>query len=110
MAFEKLKCVPCEIGVKPIEKLEALKMLESIPDWELDEEGKSIFRRFKFKNFAEAIEFANGVGGLAEEAGHHPVIVMGWGFCRVKWKTSKIDGLHQNDFIMAARSDQLYNS
>ena len=66
-----------------------------------------LVRIFKFKNFREALAFTNGVGELAEAAGHHPAILTEWGRVTVSWWTHKIKGLHKNDFIMAARTDNL---
>jgi len=81
-----------------------------VPDWQLIErEGvKRLERAFKFKNFAQALDFTNRVGALAEAEGHHPAILTEWGRVTVTWWTHKIKGLHRNDFIMAAKTDQLY--
>jgi 4a-hydroxytetrahydrobiopterin dehydratase len=69
---------------------------------------KRLQRAFKFKNFAEALQFTNQVGALAEEEGHHPALLTEWGKVTVTWWTHKIKGLHRNDFIMAAKTDELY--
>jgi 4a-hydroxytetrahydrobiopterin dehydratase len=66
-------------------------------------------RTFKFKNFAQALEFTNKVGAIAEEEDHHPRIVTEWGKVTLQWWTHVIGGLHKNDFIMAAKSDELYD-
>jgi 4a-hydroxytetrahydrobiopterin dehydratase len=68
---------------------------------------KRIERSFKFKNFEETLLFTNKIGKMAEEEGHHPSILTEWGRVTVTWWTHKINGLHRNDFIMAAKSDQL---
>jgi 4a-hydroxytetrahydrobiopterin dehydratase len=65
---------------------------------------------FRFKNFRQALEFTNKIGDIAEQEGHHPVIVTEWGRVKVSWWTHKIQGLHQNDFIMAAKTDELYSA
>jgi len=101
------KCIPCSSDFKPLSRDKCVEFLATLPDWELDEEALSISRKFKFKDFKQAILFAEKVGELAEEMGHHPVLTVGWGFCTVKFKTSKINGLHSNDFVMAAHVDQL---
>jgi 4a-hydroxytetrahydrobiopterin dehydratase len=82
-----------------------------VPDWELVErEGvKRLERTFKFKDFAQALAFTNRVGELAEQQDHHPVIVTEWGKVKVTWWTHKIRGLHQNDFIMAAKTQEAYS-
>lgn len=85
---------------------EIKKYLPLVPDWTL-EEGKLV-RRFKFKNFKEAISFINKVADLAEEEQHHPNIsVYGWNKAKLAFYTHKINGLHQNDFIMTAKVDKL---
>jgi 4a-hydroxytetrahydrobiopterin dehydratase len=68
---------------------------------------KSLERAFKFGDFAQALAFTNKVGEQAEEEGHHPALLTEWGKVTVSWWTHKIGGLHQNDFIMAARTDEL---
>ena len=71
---------------------------------------KRLTRNFMFKNFKQALDFTNKVGKIAEEEGHHPVMVTQWGKVKVSWWTHKIKGLHRNDFIMAAKTDNLYSS
>ena len=102
------KCVPCNSGMEPLDHAACLKYLKNLQNWELIEDGKAIKRKFKFKNFKLAMEFANKVGSIAEEYGHHPLVSFGWGFCSIKWKTGKINGLHQNDFVMAELTDGLF--
>ncbi len=101
------KCVACSSAAEPLSREECEEKIKSVAEWALDESATSISRRFSFKNFAEAIKFADRVGELAEEMGHHPVLTVGWGFCTVKFKTSKIKGLHNNDFVMAAEVNKL---
>lgn len=101
------KCVPCSSTFEPLDRGKCVEYLKTLPEWQLDDEAKSISRKFKFKNFVDAIKFADQVGQLAEEMGHHPVLTVAWGFCTVKFKTSKIDGLHANDFVMASNVDRL---
>jgi len=83
-----------------------------IPDWQLVvKEGiPRLERTFRFKNFVSSLDFANQVGRVAEEEGHHPAILVEWGRCGISWWTHKIKGLHRNDFIMASRTDQLYGA
>lgn len=71
---------------------------------------KRLERTFKFGNFADALAFTNEVGAAAEAEGHHPVLELTWGRATVTWYTHKIKGLHQNDFIMAVKTDELYTS
>jgi 4a-hydroxytetrahydrobiopterin dehydratase len=99
-------CVPCRGGVPPLGEDEARQYLAQTPGWEL-QDGKRIERTFKFKNFREALGFVDRVGGLAEEEGHHPDITFGWGYAKISLHTHKIKGLHENDFIMAAKINAL---
>jgi len=78
-----------------------------VPAWALTHDATRIERDFKFANFAEAMAFVNQVGGLAEAEGHHPDIAFGWGYAHLTLTTHKIKGLHENDFIMAAKIDRL---
>ena len=78
-----------------------------VPAWTLLEGPDRIERKFAFADFAEAMAVAQKVGGLAEREGHHPDVTFGWGYCTVSFFTHKIKGLHDNDFIMAAKVDAL---
>ena len=84
-------------------------LLEELPGWALEarDDMPVLTRTFLFGNFAAALEYTNAVGGLAEEADHHPEIVTEWGRVRVTWWTHAIGGLHRNDFIMAARCNEI---
>ncbi|OGD62706.1 hypothetical protein A3A71_01670 [Candidatus Berkelbacteria bacterium RIFCSPLOWO2_01_FULL_50_28] len=102
------KCVPCEGGTPPIKgaQLEQYKKrLDSeAPGWEL-RDAKHLQKDFKFKDFQSALDFVNIVGTIAESEGHHPVINFGWGFAKILLWTHAINGLSENDFIMAAKID-----
>ena len=100
-------CVPCRGGAPPLTTAEAQGLLEQTPGWELRENAKRIERNYKLKNFREALGFVDRVGALAEAEGHHPDITFGWGYATISLHTHKIKGLHENDFIMAAKIDQL---
>jgi 4a-hydroxytetrahydrobiopterin dehydratase len=81
-----------------------------VPTWELVEADgvKRLRRSFEFDDFAEALAFTTRVGTLAEEEGHHPALLTEWGRVTVEWWTHKIRGLHRNDFVMAAKTDELF--
>ena len=100
-------CTPCRGGEPPLTPGEAAEMLNQTPNWDLLEESRRIERKFTFKNFAAAFEFVTRVSELAESEGHHPDISFGWGYAAVSLHTHKIKGLHENDFIMAAKIDRL---
>lgn len=100
-------CTPCRGGVPPLTPEEAAALQRQTPEWELLEEGRKIRRTFKLANFRSALAFVQRVGELAEAEGHHPEIGFGWGFATVSLHTKKIKGLHENDFIMAAKIDRI---
>jgi 4a-hydroxytetrahydrobiopterin dehydratase len=106
-SLQQKTCTPCKGGIPPLSKSEAEAHLVEVPDWQLNSEATVIQKRFCFKSFAQALAFANKVGELAEREGHHPVLQIGWGFCTVSFSTSKIKGLHENDFIMASKVNSL---
>lgn len=103
-------CVPCRGGEPTVTEEEIREYHPQVSDWEIFEvDGvKRLRRTFKFKDFAKALAFTQQVGDTAEEQDHHPVIVTEWGKVTVTWWTHKIRGLHRNDFIMAAKTDELY--
>lgn len=86
---------------------EANALMDEIKGWDLIESATKIRRSFTFKNFMKAQDFAVKVGNLAEAENHHPDITYGWGFCTVLLYTHKINGLHENDFILAAKINEL---
>jgi 4a-hydroxytetrahydrobiopterin dehydratase len=106
------KCVPCESDIPALTEEEIQEMVTQVPHWDVVEvDGVHHLKRtFKFDDFAKALEFTNEVGETAEEEGHHPVIKLTWGRATVEWWTHNIEGLHQNDFIMAAKTDSIYQS
>lgn len=108
----RMKCSACRGDEPPLTDAEIEDMRPQVPEWDLVERDgvKRLERQFEFQNFAQALAFTNRVGGAAEEEGHHPAIMTEWGRVTVTWWTHKIGGLHQNDFIMAAKTDELYAS
>jgi 4a-hydroxytetrahydrobiopterin dehydratase len=107
MGLTAKTCTPCRGGVPPLAPDEAKRYLAEAPGWTLSHTATRIERKFEFKNFAQALEFANNIGAIAEREGHHPDICFGWGYCAVVFYTHKIKGLHENDFIMAAKVNEL---
>lgn len=108
--LSQLKCVACRGGDPMLTDVEIHELHPQVPEWQIKEvDGvKRLERVFKLKNFAQALEFTNKVGAIAEEEDHHPLIVTEWGKVTVQWWTHAVRGLHKNDFIMAAKTDQLY--
>jgi 4a-hydroxytetrahydrobiopterin dehydratase len=107
IALAERPCTPCRGGVNPLTPSECASYLAEVPDWELRNEGRVVARRFRFPDYRRALAFANAVSVLAEETLHHPELVLGFGFCEVSLTTRKISGLHESDFVMAARIDAL---
>ena len=103
-------CVPCRGDEPAFTKEQIEEYRTQVPDWELLEvkDVPRLQRAFKFKDFGGALTFTQQVGELAEQEAHHPVIRTEWGKVTVTWWTHKIKGLHQNDFIMAAKTDKLF--
>lgn len=101
------KCVPCEGGMPSLTHAEIGEYMPQVKEWQC-EDDKKIFREFKFKNFKEAMEFVNKVAGIAEEEGHHPdLFIHSWNKVRITLWTHAIDGLSENDFILAAKINKL---
>ena len=100
-------CVPCKGGVPPLKGDELRKLLKQIPQWKAVNEHH-VVRAYAFLDFKKALDFVNRVGALAEEQGHHPDILLGWGKAEVTLWTHKVDGLTESDLIMAAKIDRLY--
>ncbi len=101
------QCVPCEKGADPLKGEEIEKRAKELdPDWQVVDEHH-LEREFKFDDFRQALDFVDEVGELAEEQGHHPDIYLSYGKVKIQLWTHKINGLHENDFIMAAKIDAL---
>ena len=109
----KKKCIPCEGGILPFDISEIHKYQKMVDSWNITKNTKGVFflnKKFKFKNFKESQKFVNNVGGVSEDEGHHPDIFFGWGFADIKITTHAIEGLSENDFILAAKIDQITNA
>jgi 4a-hydroxytetrahydrobiopterin dehydratase len=103
----KGKCLPCTEGTAPLTKEEIVPLQKELSDtWHVEDE-KKLVRKYRFKNFKEALDFTVKVGNLAEEEGHHPDIMLGWGRVTITLMTHKIKGLSKSDFVLAAKIDQL---
>jgi len=105
-------CVACRRDAPPVTNEEILTLSSMIPNWVLIYENKipKLDRSFKFQNFFGALSFTNAIGGIAEEQAHHPRITLEWGNVRITWWTHKIKNLHRNDFIMAYKTDYIYQA
>ena len=104
------KCVPCEGGISPFDISEIHKYQKKVDGWDIKKDENEFFflyKEFKFKNFNESQKFINEVGVISEKEGHHPDISFGWGYARIIITTHAIEGLYENDFILAAKIDQI---
>ncbi len=107
MSLLNKKCVPCEGGIPPLTAEEIEKFQKELTlTWEV-KEGMKIWHEFTFRNFVEAIAFVNKVAELAEEEGHHPVIKVDFNKVKIKLWTHAINGLSDNDFILAAKIEKI---
>lgn len=107
MSLLSKKCVPCEGGVPALTLSQAQEYVKETPGWEIIEEGKKIRRELKLQNFKEAIVFVNKVADLAESEGHHPDFHIFYSRVILELWTHAIGGLSDNDFIMAAKINEL---
>ncbi len=106
----KKKCVPCEGSAIPFDISEIHKYQKKVDGWDILKNEKKKFhlhKRYVFKNFLESQSFINKVGEISEHEGHHPDILFGWGYAEITITTHAIEGLSENDFILAAKIDQL---
>ena len=109
-ALREMSCVACRSDSPTVTGAEIAELQLQVPEWEIvQQEGiMKLSRVFRFDDFAKALAFTNALGELAEEEGHHPALLTEWGRTTVTWWTHKIKGLHRNDFVMAAKADELY--
>jgi len=107
--FDK-KCKPCEGGVLPFDITEIHKYQKKVDDWNIVQNKDKIYtleKKFIFKNFLDSQNFINEVGKISEIEGHHPDILFGWGYAKINITTHAIEGLSENDFILAAKIDKI---
>ena len=107
MSLTQKTCIPCQGGMPALTRADATALMDQVPGWELSEAADRLGRHFEFDDFAAALDFINRLGALAEAEGHHPDIAFGWGYADIVFFTHKIKGLHENDFIMAAKTSAL---
>lgn len=108
MELSEKTCTPCQGGMPALDPAQAASLATHAPDWQLTEGSKRLVRGFKFKTYRDALAFVDAISAVAESEGHHPDISFGWGYATVTLYTHKIGGLHENDFIMAAKFDRAY--
>jgi|TARA_B110000444_G_scaffold166100_1_gene155222 4a-hydroxytetrahydrobiopterin dehydratase len=106
------RCIPCESGVLPFDVSEIHKYQKKVDGWSVKRNEKEKYfleKDFSFKNFIDSQNFINKVGETSENENHHPDITFGWGYATIKITTHAIEGLSENDFILAAKIDQILN-
>jgi len=108
----EMKCVACRRNAPTVTDAEIAEFHPQVPDWEVVEIDaiQRMRRVFSFNDFAQALAFTQKMGEIAEDEGHHPALLTEWGRTTVTWWTHKIKGLHRNDFVMAAKTDELYQA
>ena len=111
-SLEQQTCTACHPDAKPVDDATRAMLLPQIPDWiQVEEDGvEKLQRHYAFSNFVRALAFTHQVGELAEQEDHHPAILTEYGKVTVTWWTHKIGGLHQNDFVCAAKTDTLFRT
>lgn len=109
MELRGQKCTVCRAGAPRVTDAELSEYLREVPGWRVEtvDGARRLVRVFSFSDFVSALDFTQSVGQAAEEEGHHPAILTEWGRVTISWWTHKIGGLHRNDFIMAARTDEI---
>ena len=111
--LHKKNCIPCRGGAVPFDISEIHKYLKKVEGWNVKKNEKEYYfleKDFKFKNFLESQKFVNKVGEISEQEGHHPDILFGWGYAKISITTHAIEGLSENDFILAAKIDRIINA
>ena len=109
VSLKSQSCEACQIGAPKVSENEVDELLLEIEEWTLIEEPiKKLQKVFNFKNYEDSLDFSNKIAKLADKEDHHPQIILEWGRVTVTWWSHKIEGLHHNDFICAAKTDQLF--
>ena len=109
-SLAKKRCLPCEGGVAKLNLDEIHKHLKNLPEWQLADDHKSIWRDFKFKNYYQTMAFVNAIARMAHLEDHHPDLSVHYNHCLVRYNTHALAGLSDNDFICAAKVDALLNA
>ena len=106
----QLKCVACRGGDPSLTDAEIADLQPHVPQWQLVTQDNilRLQRVFKLKNYAQALEFTNKIAAIAEAEDHHPLMILEWGRVTVQWWTHVVKGMHKNDFVMAAKTDEIF--
>ena len=104
--LSKFRCEACNASTPKLTSEETEELLKQLNGWWIVD-GHHLYKRWKYKDFAKPLESVNAIGAVAEEEGHHPDIKFSWGYVEITIYTHSIDGLSKNDFILAAKIDQI---
>ena len=106
----QLNCVACRGGDPSLTDAEIADLRPNVPQWQLVTQDNilRLQRVFKLKNYAQSLEFTNRIAAIAEAEDHHPLIILEWGRVTIQWWTHVVKGLHKNDFVMAAKTDEIF--
>lgn len=107
MSLSKKTCVPCTSGANKLTQAECEDLLKQIAGWKIEDGNKKILKSYKFSDFMQAMNLANEIAELAEAENHHPDLLVRWGELKIEIWTHKVDGLTENDFILASKIDSL---
>lgn len=109
MTLEQKKCEPCISSAQKLTSEQSKEYLKELKGWHVvqDDNELKLFKKFELKNFEETMELVNKVASLAQQNGHHPIMLVEFRTLSIWWWTHKIGGLHENDFIMAAKVDEV---
>lgn len=105
--LSEIRCVGCEGGIPAMKKDEIEKLMPEIKGWEVNKDGTQLSRRYTFKGFYKTMAFVNAIAWIANQENHHPDMEVGYNYCLVKYSTHAVNGLTKNDFICAAKVNQL---
>ena len=108
MSLSAFRCILRQSGLSMLTTNQALCMIKATPLWQMENNGKLILRTFKFHDYSSTLDFVTHTAELAEAKDHHPEITFGWGYATVQFYTHKVNGLTDNDFVMAAKLDDYY--
>lgn len=106
--WSQKKCLGCEGGVPPLASATVAEYLPHIPGWQLSADGREIYREFNFTSYVRTIAFVNAIAWMAEQENHHPICVLNYRSCVIRYTTHALQGLSDNDFICAAKVNELY--
>jgi len=111
ISLSSQSCSACELGASLVSDKDQASLLKDLESWRIDNSGmKKLVKEFKFRDYQDAVKFLNLIADLAQSEDHHPKITLEWGLVTLEWWSHKIKGLHMNDFICAAKSDEMFKS